>query len=195
MQGCRGLEPITADAQYTPDRLPVQTITPTGSLVSPVNITCMLWHCGKEQEHRQWGQHANSTHKGPKWESNPFGYYVMLPATLTRRIPCFKTWAPESLDLIRVFLFRFSVRSCSYVPQGMCRLTGVTFCLLLQMIKHRCYCFYPLRMLKVDTNRTANLYLYRQETNLLFCRTVFPFVCVLVFTTRPVWGSWPTGWE
>lgn len=111
---------------------------------------------------------------------------LMLLAALSCRNPCFKTWGPESLDLIRVFIFRFSVRSCSHVPQGVHRLTGVTFCLLLQMIKHRCYCFYLLRMLKVDTNRTANLYLYRQETNLLLCGTVFPFVCVLVFTKKQV---------
>lgn len=51
----------------------------------------------------------------------------------------------------------------AFVPPGECRLTGVTFCLLLQMIKHAdVTVFHQLGMLKVDTNRTGNLYLSSQ---------------------------------
>ena len=86
--GRRGVEPIPAftgrEAGYTLDRSPVHqratqrqsiqpstlTLTPRNNLESPINLTCMFLGGGRKLEyHRKpkhtWGEHTNSTQKGP----------------------------------------------------------------------------------------------------------------------------------
>lgn len=65
-------------------------------------------------------------------------------------------------------------------------LTGVTFGLLLQMIKHRRCCFYQLGMLKVDANGTPNLlFKQRRFERLICCSTsICFFFPPLVFAPR-----------
>ena len=88
IQGIRGLETIPAiigrEAGYTLDRSPVHhsatqrqtrhTTMHTHSLETPINLTCMFLDSGRKYPEREathtQGEHANTTQKGPSWDSN-----------------------------------------------------------------------------------------------------------------------------